>query len=50
MEAIKFIIRVDLICKNCAIGNCTGHVSKKILIDKETGLKVEARCICKNHK
>ena len=41
---------IDSICAACVNEKCNDHQRKKIIQDKVTGLNIEARCICKNHK
>ena len=39
---------IEMICPDCSNSNCSEHQRKKIVIDKQTGLEVEARCVCDN--
>jgi len=40
---------IEVLCPNCSINNCSDHLPKKEVIDRQTGLVFDAVCTCTSH-
>lgn len=49
MDQKEFKLIIELLCPGCSNENCSNHLPKKIVIDKNSGLEFEVICVCKDH-